>query len=85
MGELSSIPPKVIMIHDVRSCYMCKVKEVGDYEIREAYEKLCDEGTLKDQFKTIERKGLTQALEFLRNFRIEWIKVILSRIHDMKF
>lgn len=37
MGMLSSIPPKVIMIHDVGRCYMCKIEEVGDYEIREAY------------------------------------------------
>lgn len=59
MGVLSSILPKVIMTHDVISFYMCKVGEVRDYEIREAYEKLCDEGTLKDEFKIVERKGLT--------------------------
>ena len=41
MGLLSSIPPKFIMIHDERSCYMCKRGEVGDHEIREACEKLC--------------------------------------------
>lgn len=23
--ELSSIPPRVIMVHDVRSCYMCEI------------------------------------------------------------
>ena len=47
MGVLSSIPPKFIMIHDVRSCYMWKIGEVGDFEIREAYEKLRNEGILK--------------------------------------
>lgn len=50
MGVLSSRPPKVIMIHDVRSWYMCKIGEVGDYKIRKVYEKLCNEGTLKDKF-----------------------------------
>ena len=59
MGVLSLIPPKVIMIHDVRSCYICKIGEVGDYEIREGYEKLCNEGTLKEKFQIVERKGLT--------------------------
>lgn len=49
-----------------------------------AYEKLCDEGILKDKFKIIERKGLTCALDFLRNFKIEWIKVVLRRINDME-
>ena len=85
MGMLSSILPKVIMIHNVRSCYMSKIGEVGDCEIREDYENLCDEGTLKEEFKIIERKGLTPTLEFLRNFRMEWIKVILRRVHDMKY
>lgn len=64
---------------------MCKIREVGDYEIQEAYEKLCDEGFLKEEFKIIERKGLTHALEFQRNFKIEWIKIIFRRIHNMKF
>lgn len=31
------------------------------------------------------RKGLTHALEFPRNFKIECIKVVLSWTHDMKF
>ena len=56
-----------------------------DYEIREAYEKIVNEGNLKDELHIIERKGLTQALKFLRNFKIEWKKVILSRVHDMKY
>ena len=48
MGAFFSIPPKVIMIHDVWSCYMCKIGEVGDYEIQEAYEKFCDEGEIQN-------------------------------------
>jgi len=46
MGMLSTIPPKVIMIHDVIKCYMCKIRQVGDCEIRELYEKLCNGRTL---------------------------------------
>ena len=33
---LSSIPLKVLMIHDIRSLYICKFGEIGDYEIRES-------------------------------------------------
>lgn len=58
---------------------MCKIGEVGDYEIRAVYQKLCDEGILKDEFKIIKRKGLTDALDFPRNF-----KEILRRINDME-
>jgi hypothetical protein len=84
MGVLSSIPTKVIRIHNVQSCYIYKIG-VGNYEIWGAYEKLCDEGVLKEEFKIVEKKGLTRTLEFLGNFKIEWIKVVLSWIHDMKF
>ena len=85
MGVLSLILPKVIMIHDVRSCYMCIIGEVRDYKIREACKKSCNEETFNNEFQTIERKGLTRVLEFLWNFIIKWIKVILSKVHDMKY
>ena len=39
-GALSQIPPNVLMINDVRDYYTCKNREVGDYELREAYDKL---------------------------------------------
>ena len=69
------------MIYEVVVC--AKLVEVGDNEIHVAYEKLCDEGILKDQFKTIDRKGLIHALDFPRNFKIERIKDMLRKNHDM--
>ena len=51
-------------------------------EIRQAYEKICENGVLKDEYKIIERKGLTHALEFSIIFKTKWIKIILSRIHN---
>ena len=58
---------------------------MGDYEIRGAHERLFNEGTLKDEFKVVERKGLTRALEFPKNFKVELINFFVSRIHDMKY
>jgi hypothetical protein len=84
LGALSSTPPIVINIHDVRSCYMCKVGEVGDYKLRLAYEKICEERVLKEQHKCITKKRWTQALKFLRNFKVEQIKIVLRRIRAMK-
>ena len=46
-GALSMIPSKVAMIQDVWKCYNCKVRGVGDMELGEAYDKLCDNGLLK--------------------------------------
>ena len=37
---------------------------------------------LKEEFKIVERKGLTCALEFRTIFKTEWIKIVLRRIHD---
>ena len=67
-GALSSISPTVLMINKVRNCYMCKIREIGDLEIRETYEKPCDNGALIDKYKNVEKKGLTQALDFSQLF-----------------
>ena len=63
------IPPKVVMIQDVQKCYNYKVGSVGDLELREAYEKLCDNGILKEEYKIIEKKGLMCALDFPTTFK----------------
>ena len=46
----SVIPSKVVMVQDVRKCYNCKIGVIGDLEIFQAYEKLCDNGILKEKF-----------------------------------
>ena len=51
-------------------------------EIREAFDKLCVDGVLKDEFKIVETKDLTYCLEFPTIFKIEWIRLVLRRIHD---
>ena len=51
-------------------------------DIREAYNKLCDNSMLKEEFDIVEKKGLTHALYFPTVFKTEWIKLVLSRIHD---
>ena len=48
----------------------------------EAFDKLCVNEVLKDEYKIVETKGLTHALEFPTVFKMEWIILVLSRIHD---
>ena len=62
--------------------YNYKIREIGDMEIREAYDKLCENGILKEEFKIVERKGLTRALDFPTVFKTKWIKIVLRSIHD---
>ena len=81
-GAFSMIPPRVLMIQDVRYCYTCKVGSIGDMEITETYGKLCENGVLKEEFKFLERKGLTCALDFPNIFKTKCTKIVLSRIHD---
>ena len=51
-------------------------------EMRQSYDRLCDNGVLKEEFNIVETKGLTHALDFHTTFKIEWIKIVLRRIHD---
>lgn len=51
-------------------------------EIIQAYDRLCVNGVLKDEYKIAERKGLMGALGFPTAFKPEWIRIVLSRIHD---
>ena len=45
---------------------------------------MCDNGALKEKNILVAKKGLTHALAFPKVFKVEWIKIVLSRIHDMK-
>ena len=81
-SSLSIIPAKLVMVQDVKKCYNCKIGAIGDMEIQKAYDKLCENGILKEEFQIVERKGLTRALDFLVVFKLERIRIVLSRIHD---
>ena len=76
------IPPQVIMIQDVRRCYNYKIASLGDLEIQEAYNRLCVDEKLKEEYQIVKKKGLTRALDTPTIFKAEWIKIVLSRIHD---
>ena len=78
VSMLSIIPPKVVRVQDMRKCYNYKIGAIGDLEIFQAYEKLCDNGILKEKFQIIEKKGLKNALVFPTIFKIEWIRIVLS-------
>jgi hypothetical protein len=81
-GVLSMIPLKVLMVQDVMKCYNGKIGSIGYMEIRQAYDKFFENGVLREEFKNVEKKGLTCSLHFLNVFKIEWIRIVLRRIHD---
>lgn len=61
---------------------MCKIGDIRDLEIREAFGKLYEDSVLKDEFKIVKRKGLTHDLVFLQVFKTKWINIVLSITHD---
>ena len=81
-SALSAIPPKVVMVQDVRKCYNYKIGAIGDMEISQAYDRLCENGFFKEEYKIAESKGLTRALGYPMAFKTEWIRLVLRKIHD---
>lgn len=49
--------------------------------MRKVYDGLCEKSVLKEEFKIIESKGLTCALDFPTIFKTEWIRILLGQIH----
>lgn len=45
---------------------------------------MCDNVNLRDETKIVSEKWLTHALAFLKVFKVEWINIVLSQVHDMK-
>lgn len=56
IGFLLSIMPKVLMINNLRRCYICKIGEINDLKLREAYNKLFDNGVLREEYKIVREK-----------------------------
>lgn len=85
-STFSSIPPRVLLTEDIRSYIHYKIGEIGDFNMYIAYQALCNEKMeLKPELKFIETLGLTHALDFLKDFKNEWIRVVLSRYHKGTF
>lgn len=83
VGAFSSIPPRVLLKKDIRSYIHCKIGKIGDFDMYVAFQALFDkEIKLKLENKIVETLGLTNALNFPKNFKNELIRVVLSHFHD---
>ena len=58
-GAQSQIPPKVLLINDIRTHFKCAIQEIGTLEMDNALGELCVNGVLKPKHKHLEDKGLT--------------------------
>ena len=80
----SHIPPKVLLVYEIKSFYHYSIQEMGTLEMKEAFNELCVDGVLKPEHKHLETKGLTHILHMLRDFQVKWIRFILSHVHKMQ-
>src|SRR4029434_11259044 len=81
-GAQSQIPPKVLLINDIRTHFLCTVQEIGTLDMDTVFAELCVDGALKPEYKHLETKGLTHIPHMPRNFQVKWIRYILSRVHN---
>ena len=81
-GAQLQIPPKVLLINDIRTHFSCTMQEIGTLDMDNALAELCVDGALKPEFKHLETKGLTHIPHLSRSFQVKWIRYILSRVHN---
>ena len=55
-GAQSKIPPKVLLINDIRTHFKCTVQEIGTLEMDNDLAKMSVDGSLKPKFKHLETK-----------------------------
>lgn len=81
-GAQSQIPPKVLLINDIRTHFKCSIQEIKNLEMDSALGEMSVDGSLKLEFKHLETKGLTHISHMPKNFQTKWIRYILSRVHN---
>ncbi|GLJ36888.1 hypothetical protein SUGI_0745720 [Cryptomeria japonica] len=79
----SLIPDRVLLVEDVRFFTKCRVEELGNVEIKNAYDELCTDGKMDNKYEHIKIKGLTKALTYPRVFKPQWVKGLkLNNVTD---
>ena len=58
-GAQSQIPPKVLLINDIRTHLKCVIQEIGTLKMDDALDKICVNGVLKPDHQCLETKGFT--------------------------
>lgn len=81
-GALSSVPSSVLLVEDIHSYIHCKLEELGDKFIRNDLKGLCVNDQLKLEYLPLKTKGLSNVVDFPDMFHEDWVKYVLSKVHD---
>lgn len=71
LGAHSMIPPKVMLIHNIRSFYHYPVQDLKTFEMNEKYSVMCENDDLKPKPKYLEAKGLTHLGFLPKKFQVK--------------
>jgi hypothetical protein len=72
----------VLHVEDIRAYIHCKLEIIGNAQIIRDLSDMMDDGELKLEFFKLKDLKKFQMFEFYEFDEQEWIKIILSRIHD---
>ena len=83
LGMFSRVLENVLHVEDIRGYNHYKIKGIGDSDIHRDLEKICrNDLSLKPEFAYLERLNLVKHVFYTNFDNQDWIRIILSRIHD---
>ena len=83
LGTFSQVPENVLHVEDIRGYSHCKIESIGNSNIHKDLEKICrNDLSLKPEFTYLERLHLIKHMFYMDFDNQDWIRIILSRIHD---
>lgn len=83
-SAFSSVSYKVLHVDDVRAYIHCIIEETGNEVILSLYNKHIrdKDGNPKPEYAQLQRKSFMKFFHFLLFDEGEWVRYILSHVHD---
>lgn len=82
IDALSSVPSIVLLVEDIRSYIHYKLEELGEKFIRKEFKGLCVNDQFKVEYLPLKTKGLSNAIDFPDQSHFNWVRYVLSKVHD---
>ena len=83
LRAFSKVSNNVLHVKDIRGYIHYKIESIEDLDIYKDLEKICrNDLSLKPELAYLERLNLVKKMFYIDFDNEEWIKIILSRVHD---